>query len=179
MNQLIFVLLLSFFVLSTASAAQIKYLKVSKGERRLELIDVNEQVIKSYKIMLGRNPVGHKIQSGDYKTPEGQYLLDYKNPESKFHKSIHVSYPNKADIKRAKKLGVSPGGDIMIHGLPNDFQEMREWLSIIGLQDAPEIVIRAALPQFDWTSGCIAVLDDEMDEIYSLVKVPTPIQIHP
>jgi murein L,D-transpeptidase YafK len=179
MKKMITALMFMLLMWENTNAAQVKYIKVSKEQRLLELVDTNDQVIKSYKIMLGRNPVGHKTQEGDFKTPEGEYMLDYKNPKSKFHKSIHVSYPNKADIKRARLLGVRPGGDIMVHGLPNDFKEMRDWLATIGMQDTPDFVIRAALPFLDWTSGCIAVMDDEIDEIYSLVKVPTPIRILP
>lgn len=179
MKLLIKLILLSLIALSIAQAETIKLVRVQKGQRLMELIGNEGQIVKSYKIMLGKNPIGHKVQSGDNKTPEGLYTLDYKNAQSKFRKSIHISYPNKADIKRAKKLKVNPGGDIMIHGLPNDFKEMREWLALVGLGDTSDIVIRMALPNFDWTSGCIAVLDDEIDEIFGLIKVPTPIQINP
>lgn len=179
MKMILKTAIFALLFLQASLAAEVKMIKVSKGQRLLEVIDVNDKVIKSYKIMLGRNPVGHKVQEGDFKTPEGDYFLDYKNPQSKFHKSLHVSYPNKEDIKRAKKLGVKPGGDIMVHGLPNDLKEMREWLATVGLGDAPEIVIRGALPYLDWTSGCMAVMDDEIDEIYSMIKVPTLIRILP
>jgi murein L,D-transpeptidase YafK len=153
--------------------------RVFKSERRLELVNENNQVIKTYKIMLGKNPIGHKEQEGDNKTPEGDYILDMKNPQSSFFKSLHISYPNFKDKMKAKLRGVSPGGDIMIHGLPNDFKEMTSWLETIGLGDFSDDLIRASITQYDWTSGCIAVTDEEIAEIYDLIDVPTKILIRP
>ena len=109
---------------------------------------------------MGGNPVSHKQQQGDKRTPTGSYILDYKNEKSKFYRSIHVSYPNAADKARAKSRGVSPGGDIMIHGQKNGFGHLA-----------------AINQQRDWTDGCIAVTDNEMDEIMAAVEIGTPIEI--
>lgn len=132
---------------------------VDKSARTLQLLSDNK-VIKTYHIALGGNPVGHKQQQGDKRTPTGSYILDYKNEKSKFYRSIHVSYPNAADKARAKSRGVSPGGDIMIHGQKNGFGHLA-----------------AINQQRDWTDGCIAVTDNEMDEIMAAVEIGTPIEI--
>lgn len=132
---------------------------VDKSARTLQLLS-DDKVIKSYHIALGGNPIGHKQQQGDQRTPVGSYTLDYKNEKSKFYRSIHVSYPNAADKARAKSQGVSAGGDIMIHGQKNGF-------GALGLLNQ----------QRDWTEGCIAVTNDEMDEIMAAIKVGTPIEI--
>ena len=132
---------------------------VDKSERRLQLLS-GDDVIRTYRIALGDSPVGHKQQEGDQRTPIGTYTLDYKNENSIAHRSIHISYPNAADKARAKQLGVSPGGDIMIHGQMNGFGHL------------------AAINQkYDWTDGCIAVTDDEMDEIMAAVTLGIPIEI--
>ncbi|WP_426223450.1 L,D-transpeptidase family protein [Psychrobacter sp. DWR1-2-3] len=132
---------------------------VDKSARTLQLLSDNK-VIKTYHIALGGNPVGHKQQQGDKRTPTGSYILDYKNEKSKFYRSIHVSYPNAADKARAKSRGISPGGDIMIHGQKNGFGHLA-----------------AINQQRDWTDGCIAVTDNEMDEIMAAVEIGTPIEI--
>ena len=132
---------------------------VDKSERVLKLLS-NNKVIKSYHIALGDSPVGHKRQEGDERTPTGNYTLDYKNENSGYHRSIHVSYPNAADKAQAKKRGVSPGGDIMIHGQKNGFGHLA-----------------ALTQQRDWTDGCIAVTDKVMDEIMSIYKAGMPIEI--
>lgn len=132
---------------------------VDKSARTLQLLSDNK-MIKTYHIALGGNPIGHKQQQGDQRTPVGSYTLDYKNEKSKFYRSIHVSYPNTTDKARAKSRGVSAGGDIMIHGQKNGF-------GALGLLNQ----------QRDWTEGCIAVTNDEMDEIMAAVKVGTPIEI--
>lgn len=119
-----------------------------------------DKVIKSYHIALGDNPVGHKQQEGDERTPVGIYTLDYKNENSIAHRSIHISYPNAADKARAQARGVNPGGDIMIHGQMNGYGHL------------------ALINQLrDWTDGCIAVTDAEMDEIMAVVAIGTPIEI--
>ncbi len=172
----------SIFILTSQALRAgdtVNLVRVFKGERRLELINQNNQVIKTYKIMLGKNPVGHKEKEGDNKTPEGTYTLDLKNSESEFFKSIHISYPNFKDTLKARLRGFDPGGNIMLHGLPNDFKEMEEWLNSVGLGDLSDDLIRAGLTRFDWTSGCIAVTDDEITEIYDLIDVPTKIIIKP
>lgn len=134
---------------------------VRKTERRLYLM-ADDEVVRSYRIGLGDNPSGHKLFEGDERTPEGDYTLDWRNSNSDFYKSIHVSYPNKQDRELAAAWGLDPGGSIMIHGQPND---AGKWaFAYIGL---------------DWTDGCIAVSNEEMDEIWQLVSDGTPIQILP
>ena len=132
---------------------------VLKGERKLMLMD-GEQVLKTYSIVLGESPRGHKQQEGDERTPEGLYTIDYRNPRSVAHLSLHISYPNDEDKARAKAKGVSPGGMIMIHGILNGFG----WIGPLHRL-------------FDWTDGCIAVTDGEMDEIWRAVPNGTPIEI--
>lgn len=134
---------------------------VHKKEHTMELMHAG-QVIKTYKIALGGNPVGPKTRQGDHRTPEGVYVIDSRNAQSKFHRSLHVSYPNSSDRERARKLGVSTGGDIFIHGLPNGY-------GFVG----------AAHSARDWTDGCIAVTDQEIEEIWKLVDIGTPVEIRP
>lgn len=134
---------------------------IEKSTRRLMLISQGE-VLKSYKIALGGNPIGPKVRQGDNKTPEGTYVVDARNRDSRFHLSLHISYPNERDKKRAKELGVSPGGDIMIHGIKNGFS----WVG-----DAHTGV--------DWTKGCIAVTDQEIEEIDKLAPNGTIVEIRP
>jgi murein L,D-transpeptidase YafK len=130
---------------------------VLKAKRELFLIQ-RDKVLKTYRISLGDHPVGRKIREGDSRTPEGEYVLDWHNPDSHYYKSIHISYPNPQDMARAQKLGVPPGEDLFIHGQPNDSQGQ-------GKQRG------------DWTDGCIAVSDAEMDEIWRAVPDGTPIEI--
>ena len=134
---------------------------VLKSQRKLLLMRQGA-VLRSYRIALGRDPVGPKIREGDGRTPEGSYRLDWRNPRSRFYRSIHVSYPNQHDRRRARERGVAPGGDIMIHGLPNG----RE-------------AIGRAHAKWDWTEGCLAVTNAEMDQIWSLVPNGTVIEILP
>ncbi len=134
---------------------------IEKNARRLMLISQGE-VLKTYKIALGGNPVGPKERQGDNKTPEGTYTIDGRNRDSRFHLSLRVSYPNERDRNRAKELGVPPGGDIMIHGIKNG-------LSWVG----------DAHSKIDWTKGCIAVTDEEIEEIDKLVPNGTVVEIRP
>ena len=134
---------------------------VVKSERRLYLMK-NGESFASYKVTFGGEPEGHKQAQGDQKTPEGNYMLGYKNTNSKYYKSIHISYPNKNDIENAKRLGVHPGGDIMIHGQLNGW----EWA-------APVVQL------FSWTDGCIALSNSDMDLLWNAVKPGTPIEITP
>jgi len=134
---------------------------VFKRERRMLLLS-GGRVLREYRIALGDQPSGAKRAIGDGRTPEGMYLLDGRNQDSSYHRSIHVSYPNEDDLKRAEELGVHPGGEIMIHGLPNG----DGWIG-------------EAHQGLDWTRGCIAVTDQEMDEIWELVDDGTPIEIRP
>jgi lipoprotein-anchoring transpeptidase ErfK/SrfK len=134
---------------------------IEKEARRLTLLSMGE-VIKIYKIAIGGNPIGPKEKRGDNKTPEGTYIIDSRNSESDYHLSLHISYPNERDKMRAKALGVSPGGDIMIHGVKNG----HPWAG-------------AYRTEFDWTKGCIAVTNEEMEEIYKLVPNGTIVEIRP
>jgi tetratricopeptide (TPR) repeat protein len=134
---------------------------IEKKKRLLTLIS-GGQAIKTYKIALGGNPVGPKERRGDNKTPEGNYTIVSRNRRSDYHLSLRISYPNGKDKKRAKELGVSPGGDIMIHGIKNGLG----WLG--GFHT-----------EIDWTEGCIAVTDNEMEEIARLVPDGTPVEIRP
>ena len=134
---------------------------IEKNARRLTLLSKGE-VIKTYKIALGGNPVGPKERQGDNKTPEGTYAIESRNRASDFHLSLRISYPNATDKKRAIELGVSPGGDIMIHGIKNGFSSVGSFHTRI-----------------DWTKGCIAVTDEEMEEIERLVPNGTRVVIRP
>ena len=134
---------------------------VFKGTRQLVLMK-GDRMLKTYRVALGRYADGPKVYSGDGRTPEGSYVLDYRQTKSKFYRAIHISYPSPGDIRRASQLGVSAGGSIMIHGLPT------EW-------DAKTL----DHPNLDWTQGCIAVTNREMDEIWAMVKDGTPIEIWP
>ena len=134
---------------------------VNKSEKKLLLFKDGVK-IREYAVALGPRPRGHKFQAGDERTPEGSYILDFKNPNSDFYKSIRISYPNLRDRERAEAAGVDPGGMIMIHGTPNTAQ------------------LPASLIQFfNWTDGCIAVTNQEMDEIWLAVQTGTPIDIFP
>lgn len=179
MKTLLFSLLATITVANANAASDVALIRVFKSERRLELVGADNQVLKTYKVMLGLNPIGAKAQEGDNKTPEGTYELELKHPGSKFHKAFRISYPNFKDKLKAKIRGVNPGGDIMLHGLPNDFSEMTSWLETVGLGGLADDLIRASLPEFDWTNGCIAVTDSEIDEIFERVDVPTTITIKP
>ena len=156
------ILLLLFGMLAAEGlATKADQVIVVKSQRTLTLLS-HGKVLRTYKVALGGAPVGAKEQQGDHKTPEGRYILDRRNAKSRFYKSIHVSYPNEQDKQRAAQRGVSAGGDIMIHGLPNGFG----WLG-------------AAHRNMDWTDGCIAVTNAEIDEIWDLVPDGTPIEIRP
>jgi murein L,D-transpeptidase YafK len=134
---------------------------VRKGERRLSLMR-NGSIIKSFRVSLGLNPTGHKEREGDFRTPEGQYMLTRRNAHSDFFLSIQVSYPSEHDAKRARAQGARPGGNIMIHGLPNVLRYSRErYLSN------------------DWTDGCIAMSNEDMLEVWLFTQSNTPIRIEP
>jgi murein L,D-transpeptidase YafK len=134
---------------------------VLKSERTLQLVN-HERLIKAYKVALGGDPIGPKTRQGDHKTPEGGYVLDFRNAHSKFYKAIHLSYPSARDRAAAREQGASPGGDVFLHGLPNGF-------GYLG----------AAHRLKDWTDGCIAVTNAEIDEIWGAVPDGTPIEIQP
>ncbi|MBY3623946.1 L,D-transpeptidase family protein [Acinetobacter sp. CUI P1] len=140
-------------------------IEVFKQQWQLKLKH-HDQIIRSYPIRLGFNPMGHKQFEGDGKTPEGTYTIDWRNPQSAYYKSLHISYPNPNDLAYAKQRQKSAGGDVMIH----------------GTVPTPATAFPASstyMPRKDWTLGCIAVINADMDEIWQLVKNGTQIIIHP
>lgn len=143
------------------STSKVTRVLLKKSERKLMLL-AGQTEVKSYKVSLGKNPVGPKRQEGDNKTPEGSYIIDKHNQKSSFHLSLHISYPSATDREQAHRAGVRPGGDIMIHGIKNGMG----WIGSLH---------RWA----DWTQGCIAVTNEEIEEIYALVSDGTPIEIQP
>jgi murein L,D-transpeptidase YafK len=134
---------------------------VRKSERRMYLMH-GETVLRSYRVALGLNPVGPKEQEGDSRTPEGHYMLTRRNPRSEYFLSIQVSYPNDRDMQRARRNRLSPGGSVMIHGLPNELRREPTYYE-----------------KRDWTDGCIAVSDSDMLEIWLMTPTDTPIDILP
>jgi murein L,D-transpeptidase YafK len=134
---------------------------VIKSKSWLYLVKDGES-FASFPVVFGSNPKGHKQQQGDKRTPEGEYILDYKNANSSFYKSIHISYPNAQDRENARKRGVNPGGDIVIHGQKNGWGRF----SFIT-------------QRFNWTSGCVALSNKNMDRVWEAVDVGTPIEIRP
>jgi murein L,D-transpeptidase YafK len=134
---------------------------VEKSARRLTLLR-GDTALKTHRIALGRAPVGAKEHEGDQRTPEGVYSIDFHKPDSDYHLALHTSYPERRDIDRAATQGLSAGSDIMIHGLPNG----RGWLGAFHRRN-------------DWTAGCIAVTDFEIEEIYRTVPDGTPIELRP
>jgi murein L,D-transpeptidase YafK len=173
MNRAIFVSLLILNFLEPGSLAlsaqrttvpdpTVDHIVVLKSARIMRLYSPDNKIVKEYRVALGRNPAGAKQRQGDSKTPEGTYVIDRKNQHSRFHLSLRVSYPNAQDRQRAQRESVDPGGDIMIHGLMPVFA----WLGSLHRQH-------------DWTDGCIAVTNAEIEEIWSLVPVGTKIEIRP
>jgi len=160
--------ILLFFIASagvpakvSASLVQADKVVVLKSKRLMLLLSQGE-ILRAYRVALGRQPVGRKTAAGDKKTPEGIYILDTRKADSKFHKAIHISYPNESDASYAQRNGASAGSDIMIHGLPDE-------LKYIG-----------PLHRYaDWTDGCIAVTNPEIEEIWKLVPDGIPIEIKP
>lgn len=134
---------------------------VKKGARRLALYD-GQDLLREYRVALGGNPLGHKQREGDERTPEGHYVLDFRKADSSFHLALHISYPSGADTQAARDQGVSPGGQIMVHGIRNG-------LGLLGRAHA----------LVDWTDGCIAVTNREIEEIWRVVPDGTPILIEP
>jgi murein L,D-transpeptidase YafK len=132
---------------------------IEKSQRRLVLFR-NDRILREYSIALGASPLGDKEREGDGRTPEGLYAIDFKNAQSAFHLSLHISYPDAGHLDAARRQGLSPGGDIMIHGLPNG-------LALLGPLHR----------MLDWTDGCIAVTNREIEEIWAMTDVGTPIEI--
>jgi murein L,D-transpeptidase YafK len=142
-------------------SGQIDKIVVIKLKHRLDLFS-NNQLVKSYRISIGRGSKGPKVFEGDNKTPEGLYFINDKNANSGYHKNLGISYPNEMDVKRSKSIGRNPGGLIKIHGMKNGFG----WIGRFHLFS-------------DWTSGCIAMTDKEIDELYEHINIGTPIEIKP
>lgn len=153
MKTILAILIALFSTTLLAAEYKVDEVRVYKLKHRMEML-FQGKVTKVYTVMLGRGGMGPKVQEGDKKVPEGEYILDAKNPYSSFYKSIHISYPNQADIDRANELGVNPGFDIFIHGMP-----------------------RFGNRKGDWTAGCIAVQNWEMQEIWDNLEVPIKITI--
>ena len=153
-----YILLITIIFVIPAYAG-VDLVKVDKSERKMYLYE-GDEVLKVYRVAFGANPKGHKQREGDKRTPEGEYALDYKKEDSSFYRAMHISYPNEQDKQNAKGLGFHPGGFIMVHG-------QRNWLGWL----AP------LTQQFNWTNGCIALTNSEMDEFMGLVKVGTRIHI--
>ncbi len=143
------------------SGIMIDSLVLNKQKRELIAYSAGKQV-KKYRVSLGKNPIGHKNFEGDMKTPEGSYIINDKNPNSGYHRNLGISYPNEKDKEFAKSLGKSPGGDIKIHGLRNG-------TGFLGKFQRYK----------DWTLGCIAVTNAEIEELFDRVEIGTPIQINP
>ncbi len=171
------ILLITFLLLAIASSTaylacsisdtkldtsiHIDKIVVEKSKRKMYLY-ANNQLIKTYKIALGKHPRGGKKYEGDKKTPEGLYIINSKNPKSEYYKNLGISYPNKKDKEEAEKDGKNPGGDIKIHGLKNGWG----WIGQMHLLT-------------DWTAGCIAITNKNMDELYAIIEIGTPIEIKP
>ena len=134
---------------------------IQKGKRALTLF-AGSEALKTYQVALGREPVGPKRQEGDGRTPEGSYVISGRKADSAFHRALRISYPNQADLARARAAGEPPGGDIMIHGLKNGL----EWLGRLHTTS-------------DWTEGCIAVTNEEIEEIWDAVPDGTAVEIRP
>lgn len=160
-SVLILVLALCLGMTSHAIENPVDRIVVLKSKRSMTLYK-GQTVVRQYEVSLGPEPVGAKTRQGDHRTPEGTYTISGRNPRSQYYRSLRISYPNRKDRERARRLGVSPGGDIMIHGLPNG----KGFLGKAHLQ-------------WDWTDGCIAVTNEEMDEIWRMVANGTMIVIEP
>jgi murein L,D-transpeptidase YafK len=146
---------------SLATATVADRVVIEKAAHTLSLYR-NGRLLKTYNVALGPNAKGPKEREGDGRTPEGQYIIDSRKPDSDFHRALHISYPNAEDRRRARKLGVSPGGAIMIHGLPNGMGSLGK-----------------AHRLHDWTQGCIAVTNKEIEEIWRVVPNGTRVDIKP
>lgn len=141
---------------------KVNLIVVEKSKRQLSVYNNNEK-LKTYKISLGKNPIGHKQFEGDGKTPEGIYYIDGKNPKSRYFLNLGISYPDEKDKEYAAEHNKSAGGDIKIHGLPNGFSMAKPLFDIYG----------------DWTQGCIAVSNEDIAELYEIIDIGTKIEIKP
>lgn len=156
-----FAFLAAIALIATPTRAAVDSIVIEKAARRMTLYE-DGRAVKTYRIALGFAPVGDKKRQGDGKTPEGRYRISLKNPNSQFHLSLKISYPDAEDRAAARRRGVDPGGDIFIHGTPG--------------REAPyaeDAAIR------DWTLGCIAVANSEIEEVWRLVPVGARVEIRP
>ena len=133
---------------------EVTRIQILKGKRRMQLLH-DRQLLREYQFELGFDPIGHKVREGDGRTPEGSYRIDRRNPNSRYHLSLGLSYPDADDVAVARSQGLNPGGDIFIHGTPD------EWVG-----------------QTDWTWGCVAISNAEMDEVYAMVQTGTLVTIY-
>lgn len=156
-----YILFIYMLTCAIGANAAVDLVLVNKSERKMYLME-GEHILKEYRVAFGQNPKGHKEKEGDEKTPEGIYQLDFINEKSNFYRSMHINYPNQADRERAEKGGYSPGGAIMVHGQKKGFG----WISTFT-------------QYFNWTDGCIALKNSEMDEFLDLVSINTNIEIIP
>ena len=162
-NKMRLSLLMVFLLIPTHASCMEKadFVLVIKSKSKLYL-KRRGKTLKAFHVVFGKNPNGPKLKQGDERTPEGRYVLDYKKEDSAFYKSIHISYPNEKDKQQAEEMGVNPGGQIMIHGQKNGF------------------IWPASITQlFNWTDGCIALSNRDMDEVWKSVDAGTPILIRP
>ena len=167
---LLFVLILAGYIMEQKKEykideslkGRINLIVVEKSKRQLSIYNNNEK-LKTYKISLGKNPIGHKQFEGDSRTPEGIYYIDSKNPKSRYFLNLGISYPNEKDKEYAACYNKSAGGDIKIHGLPNGLSMAKPLFDIYG----------------DWTEGCIAVSNEDMAELYEIIEIGTKIEIKP
>jgi murein L,D-transpeptidase YafK len=159
--RVVLILLCALLPRATFAEPLVTLVRVLKSDHKLQLL-AGETVLHEFHAVFGANPKGHKTQEGDERTPEGVYILDYKKSDSAFYKSIHISYPNARDIALAKARGVDPGGQIMIHGQRNGIGSL------------------AFITQhMNWTDGCVALSNSDMDVVWKLVREGTPIDIRP
>ncbi len=160
-KMLLAVMLTAFSLFGLTTETEVDRIVIEKGNRTLKLMH-GDAVAKSYRVALGPEAKGHKQCQGDNRTPEGRYIIDSRNRNSRYHRALRISYPNSADVRAARKRGCDPGGAIMIHGLPNGYG----WIG-------------GAHTSFDWTEGCIAVTNEQIEEIWKLVPDGTPVEIKP
>jgi murein L,D-transpeptidase YafK len=162
LKTLLFSIICLFILPTVAFPDELADLVVVIKSKRVMLLMKEGKIIKAYRIALGKNPMGKKINKGDGKTPEGRYFIIDRNPNSNFHKSLRISYPNEKDFENARRKGLHPGGDIAIHGLSKRVEYLGKYHIIE-----------------DWTEGCIAVTNEEIEEMWRLVHNGTPIEILP
>lgn len=146
---------------STDQIGKVDLVIVNKSQASMQLMR-DGKVLRRYTIAMGDRPTGHKLQEGDQRTPEGRYLLDYKKADSAYYRAIHISYPNEEDRLRAAALGIDPGGQIMIHG-----------------QNPNSSLTPDEAQRLNWTDGCIALKNHEIDELWQAIETGTPIEIWP